>query len=98
VLDRGARGRDADPPVLGVPRGDLDAVEEIGAALGEPTGGGEAAGACEQERDALFAGHRLREYAERGPEPARGTRRRQAGGLLAGLAQDRDGAEVAFAG
>ncbi len=68
-------------------------------ALCELTRGGEAAGACQQQRDALFARRRLREQAaERGPEPPRGARRREAGGRLAGLAQDLDGGEVALAG
>ncbi len=67
-------------------------------ALGEPAGAGEAAGARQQQGDALFAGRGLREKAERGPEPACGACRRQAVGRLARVAEDGDGGEVALAG
>ena len=63
-------------------------------AVGEVARRGKRASASEQEFDALLRGHGLWEQAERAAEPARGARRRQPGGLLAGLPQELDGDQV----
>jgi hypothetical protein len=95
VLDRGACARDTDAPLPRVSLRDVDAVEEIDTAFGELTRRGEAAGAREQQRDPLFARRCLREQPQRGCEPAGRAGGCEARGRLAGLAQDRDGGQVA---
>ena len=76
---------------------DRDGLQQGAVAVREPADRRQRLGTGEEELDALLRRGRLREEAQCVCEPVRGACRRQPDGLLARLAQDGRGADVAFA-
>ena len=72
ALDAGARRRQLHAQADRVGRGERDALEQVGMALGEAALRGERAGPRQQQLDALLGGRVVGQEAQGGAEPAGG--------------------------
>jgi hypothetical protein len=72
ALDASARRRQLHAKADGLGRGERDALEQVGMALGEASLRGERAGPRQQQADPLLGGRGVGHEAQRGAEPPGG--------------------------